>query len=631
MNFKNLLILEILAFSSLFVKNIAPNGFIEDLQKEQQTNDEIKYQLKRLFNKVDQESRFDSCLLLGREDNIRDTLVAEVLQEDMGKTLLVQTFTRTFCSSCLKLNQNFILFIFWRYGDEDTYSRLLSQFLEYKRSNRIILLAPVHLSALFADIVSRYMFEKCVQNNLLNVIILLGNFYETMAFFAFELYPQFTLVNRSFGHDATEVEVFPNKMSNLHGHRIRTYPDQMIPRSVVYRDQYGLPKMKGYVVSFLETFAKSINGTLWWPLNLQDDKPVFYQNIFDMAKADRFDIPTALVPALYGNSSKIMSRSYEERPWCIMVPVEKPHSYKEFIYRSLNPLFFLRFVLSMMVLSLILEFSTKIMYSKLNQDYEITLDKIILNTKIFRGIFGCSFKLQPNSTKSLKILYTILFIRGLLITVQFSAILQSFLTHPLIVPVKNLKDLQANNLKIVIFKNDLDFIKNSRSLNYKRFLPGLEIFEDYYKYRELHSSFNTSYAYPVHHSQWYIYRTQQSSLPKPLFRLSSMCLNNMGNLGFVLPQNSLYLQPLNKFIIRANELGLPEYWMRLSYIELKKIGKIKNIPNPILEIEHRTMGPEEFNFIFEIMLKCYIFAFILLIAEIVCSKIYCKIECGLKK
>ncbi|XP_061394526.1 uncharacterized protein LOC133330073, partial [Musca vetustissima] len=556
----------------LFIQSIKPNNvIIRKLQTEDVHKHEIRFQLKQLFYKVDRENRFDNCILIGREFTIKDVLVPEVLQKNMGKSVLIQTFVHQFCNACLKLNKNFLIFIYWQYGDEDKYVSFLSRVLQYKLQNRIILLAE-HMSQAFASIVVWHMLRACSKQKIINVIVLLGNFYEDPVFYAFEMFPEFEVVTKSFGHDVgNNVEFFPNKMANLYGHKIRTYPDQMIPRSALHRNQYGQVVMKGYVVSFLEAFAQQINGSLSWPLFLQEDKPVFYQNIFDLAKADRFDIPAALVPALHANSSRIMSHLYEVRPWCIMVPIEKPHSYKEFIYRSMNLHFFLRFILSMLVLSIILELGTKVLHLQRNEQYSITLDKLILNTKVFRGIFGWSFKLQPRATKSLKILYTVLFVRGLLVTVQFSAILQSFLTHPLTVPITNFQELRAANLKVVIFKNDLDFIKQSRGYNYKRFLSGLEIYSDYEKYRRLHSSFNTSYAYPVHYAQWYIYSTQQRSFSKPLFRLSRICLPNMGITGFVLPQNSLYLQPLNKFIIRAKEFGFNEYWLRLSYIELKRI------------------------------------------------------------
>ncbi|XP_073815298.1 uncharacterized protein [Musca autumnalis] len=630
MNLKNSQLLQILTLLLLLTKSInSSNQLLENLQKDQSAIYAFKQQLKYLFQKVDREQGFESCIVIGGyEKNIKHNSVAEVLQEDLGKTLIFYSYQPLICRGCQKLNKNFLVFIFWNYGEEEKFTNYLALTLDYRRQNRVILLAPDDLSEVFAEIVMRHVFQECMRTKLINVIILLANFRETKIFYAFEMFPRFEIVNRSI--DARIPEFFPNKISNLYGRPIRTYPDQRLPRSAVYRDDNGRIRMIGYVMSFLETFAKSLNATLTCQQYLAENRPAFYKDIFDMANWDRFDVPASLVPALYVNTSKIMSTFYEMRALCIMVPIEQPQSYEQFISHSLNLKFFLQFSLSMVVLSVLIELATKIMYLQRNQKYTITLDKLLLNTKIFRGVFGFSFQLQSNPPKSLKILYTVLFLRGLLVTVQFSAILQSFLTHPLVPHVSHIKDLQANNLKIVVFKNDFDFIKQSRGVNYKRFLSSIKVVDDYNKYRQLHSSFNTSYAYPVHYSQWYIYNTQQRSLAQPLFRLSGMCLQNMGMMGFVLPQNSYYLQPLNKLIRRVNELGFPQYWLHMSYIELKKIGKIKDIPNPKQQIPYRTMGPEEFTFIFQIMMRVYFCAFILLVIEKIHSKIYCKIECRLK-
>ncbi|XP_075160203.1 uncharacterized protein LOC142233237 [Haematobia irritans] len=573
---------------------------------------------KEFLFEMDIEANFENSLIFGDHKDLQKFDLAEYLVKDMEKVILLQsTLPIGICYKCLKLDNDFIVIIYWKSSSETFLLEQLSLMLNFKRETRILLIVNQNSGWKKEAKATNEIFKKCNQLKLINVIIIvMEDFEETRRYWRFQIFPQFKVEYQKYNRSNSN-EIFPYKLKNLYGHPIQMYPDQMPPRSVMYHSAQGQLKFKGYLIYFLDIFARSLNATLDYPKYMKENQTITFKDAFVMAQEEKFDILGGLVPAVYASNAKFMSYPFEVKDWCLMIPKGQSLSYRDFLRKNRKLFPFV----SAVMFSLIMEISMKIWYLQRNIKHSFSFRNFLINPKVFSGLFGWSFKLLPHSSMALKILYTLIFVRGLMFTVHFSAILQSFLTHPVTDHIRTFKDLQRHQIKIWMLKSDFEFIAKSQGYSYDYIYSSLELIEDSKLYWRIHASFNMSYAYPVHHSQWYIYNSQQKRLRHPLFYLSEICVHNMGLMGFVVPPNSYFLEPLNHRIMRIHDMGLIDHWLMLSYHELKRMGRLKSLRDNRSGEPFNVLHFGEFKFIWIYMGESYMAGLLVLLMEIVYNRL----------
>uniref|UniRef100_A0A1I8PEN0 Uncharacterized protein n=1 Tax=Stomoxys calcitrans TaxID=35570 RepID=A0A1I8PEN0_STOCA len=571
----------------------------------------------------DRQLSFDNCIIFGPTTIVEEFDVIVFLAKDMEKIILFpsQPPPGCICYNCLKLNENFLVLIFWQTHYEMDFLEDLSQTLEAKRQTRILIIFPEGYEQMYN------IFRKCLQLKMINVVlILLDSFKGLQQYQGFQIFPQLKMEKHTL-NTSNPKEIFPNKMKNLYGHAIRMIPDQISPRSVVYRNKQGDLRVDGYLIPFFKMFASHHNATLQYPNDMKENSMLLFKDALRMAEEDKFDILAGLVPVLYASEVPFMSYLYEAKPWCLMIPQEPPYTYRDFLNYHLTDRSKLFPYLTTILVSILMELSTKVWSLQRNVSHAISIRNLCLHPKVWSGILGWTFNQLPNPNKSMKILYAVIFIRGLLVCVQFTASLQSFLTHPLTNRIRTYKDLEKSQIKVLTLRSDYDFIAQSPAVSHKYNTNLLEMMDDVETYLQLHASFNTTYAYHVYYPQWFIYDSQQKHLKRPIFYLSNICIHKMGLMAFILGSNSYFLQPLNVRILRSHEMGLLDHWLKSTYYELKQIGKIHDLSENNTAIGVTILGSNEFLSIWMWMGKWYMAGLICFVGELFYDYILQRFQC----
>ncbi|XP_037828655.1 uncharacterized protein LOC119616370 [Lucilia sericata] len=329
------------------------------------------------------------------------------------------------------------------------------------------------------------------------------------------------------------------KTSIIFGKPIKDYPLEEILQKdlkkvlVLKKDLTNEKKCCGYHTKFLsitywhEEYAKDLlkiladilrfkrYNKMVFPLNITVGESLFYEDIYKLTQQELIDIPASLIL-----STKLWS-----------------------------------------------------LHKKL-RSYTIRFNDILMNLNIVSGMFGGSFKLLPNPSKSLRLLYISTFLSGLTYTIILSTRMQVFLTYPYTYRIKSLKDLSFYNLRVLIPKNDYLYMMQYYNFSSERMSIIFKVAQNYKEFSQAQSSLNTSYAYPISSSLWFMYNALQTYRNKPIFRLTRMCFPNTSLMTFVLPPDSLFMDSLNRLITRARDMGLLEFWLKTSYIDLVKMKMI---------------------------------------------------------
>ncbi|XP_061401815.1 uncharacterized protein LOC133337621, partial [Musca vetustissima] len=561
---------------------------------------------------MDQEEKFEIALLVGE---FKRDYMEILLEVELNKSILINGDLQYKDFDMDNVNSLFItIALLPSYMEISEFAEIMANILDLRRSNRIIVIMEGKqgdAAASSEDV--ELLFRHFIYYKMLNVIVVMFDFSHTQLIYTFRIYPEFLLEVKNFD---TVPKLFPSKMDNVYGRVLRTIPDQVMPRSVVYIDENGNLQVTGYITQFIRMFSKYINSTLKFPDDMIPGNTLFYRDFVNWTQMDLLDLPCSITPLMSDETVLRMSYTYEVLSWCLMIPEEEPLSYQDFLKGFLTLQILLGIFIMDVIFTTLLTLSQQLMHYKRYHTFDVNLTNILINPQVILAHLGSSFKLNAYPGLSLRIIYISLFISGLLYTTAFSVQLNAFLTRPTVQSITSLDDMLKYKLTILAADNEFTTLMKLSGNHFVPYLSLFQVIDSYKDFADLRTSFNRSYAYPVTSSVWHVYDTRQKLFTKPMFRRTDICFKSLDLMGFVLPRNSLYKQKLDILIMRVSDMGLINYWLKNNFYDLVKVGKFTFDDLSSSEYVTSYIKMEDFHYVVISLMKAFSLSLVVFLMEL---------------
>ncbi|XP_053959559.1 uncharacterized protein LOC128864059 [Anastrepha ludens] len=419
---------------------------------------------------------------------------------------------------------------------------------------RIYLNRQSALILLFDDMATEAYVARilkfCAKQRAPNVIALQPHMaVQDWSYWTLQMFPIQKTVKRTF--QPFYRDLFPKHLKNMHGHPLRVMDNAWHPQFYNYTPTHGPETLSGYMGRALTEYAHRHNATIEFPFSIRNEVNALsrMRQAFENNEADI----GMLAPIEIGDN--VFQSTFEvlRKNWCFIVPVETPIPAYTFYY--------------------------SIMDKKYQQQQP--LFESIVNVSVLQGLVGMPFWTRKSISTIHKIVSVIISLAGVILGTAYSTYLQSFRVDPPVEPwSKTIDDLLARGIKVAA--SNITILGMEYNKEFVEYLPNLTYFSNYTELLMLRDTLDTSYAFPVS-DIWFIYDEQQKYFSRPLFRLSDICLGRNIPSALPLQKNSVYRQSLNKFVLKLHEVGLMNYWMRHSFVELLEMD--------VISLEDRNKQP----------------------------------------
>ncbi|XP_030573737.1 uncharacterized protein LOC115771965 [Drosophila novamexicana] len=380
----------------------------------------------------------------------------------------------------------------------------------------------------------RRVLEFCLQNQMLNAALISGSFGETHTLYIYDAYPSFLLKRKQFTQEL--FNLYPDKMLDLHGYRIRTMPDLSEPNTILYRDKEGKPRLLGYVWNMLEEFARKHNAGLQLIDVVREGKFLSHIQVLDLARDNLVDIAASVQPLTLRHLDRYHEYAYPAymASWCTMLPMEPLLGVRE-IYTWMLPAATLCFLAVLWAL------------------HELLLGRYHRH----RRLLGIGWKL---------------------LAIMLACNVQGRLVTLLVAPpgkpsIHSFDALSNSHVRIfgMRFEHNLyDFDLRTR------YAQAFYLSDKVAELLWLRNSLNTSYAYTVTHTKWQLYAEQQAYSSRPLFYYSkNFCFYQYVPFALVIPENSPHRATLHHFLLQLSQSGLYMHWVARSFYYMVQAGKLQ--------------------------------------------------------
>lgn len=421
------------------------------------------------------------------------------------------------------------------------------------------------------------VFRKCCQNNMLNVVAI-ENWNWKKYIYSYRAFPDFRLIKRNLSKVR---RYFEPQMRDMGGYPIKSMPDNVLPRNVVYMDSKGQPQLTGYLVSFLNNFAKTLNATVKVTSNqllLDSPDETFDWEVMSNVAKERVDIPLSIVNVAASTEWKKIISSYvmEISKWQLILPVEPDiDSVVEIIGAGNSNNIFIGMIV-MLLFALLFENSHRLEQGKSPSIWCIIqfIDPV-LRTMLYQT---CTLPRRPSGR--LNRIYILLFLFSFLSYNIYIAHLEMLLVHPFREPpVRNFQDMQRKGLKILLSHNERNVIMSTVGQPNQMDIWGNFQMVNRSEFQAMRRLSNTSYAYPITQTLWPLIKQRYIKQHRMAFRLSEdFIFSHFVAFVIPLPKNSIYEKTLNRYILNTQCSGLYALWFRQTFQDLVKIGKFDVYP-----------------------------------------------------
>ncbi|KAH8269460.1 hypothetical protein KR018_003422 [Drosophila ironensis] len=408
------------------------------------------------------------------------------------------------------------------------------------------------------------LFLECISQEMLHVLAFQGS--DRSLIYSFRAFPKFQIIQRN----VREIKrYFEPQLKDLGGHALKALPDNVMPRTVSYRDAQGNRQLAGYLTQFIKNYVSTLNATLEiiWDLVPEEGMSIV-EHVVRKTDKSKIDFPMAYFAPQMGNASR-KGIPIEISSWFLMLPMEPP------LPRSR---FFLNLGLQSMIPMAILMAVVLCNAHRVEAGLRPGLPCFCITNKILRGILAQPFVLPRLLSPKLMLIYWLLLISGFFMSNYYIANLATWLVHP---PagkqIGSWKQLSNSNFKILIVQSDLDLLRE---------VIGNELIDTYIdtfqladtvEFQKRRLSMDGSNAYPVTNNLWPILQLSQERLHRPIYRKSpEFVFVPFLPLSLPLPDNCIFRRSIQLYLGRTAQSGLYEFWFRKSFDEMVRLRKITN-------------------------------------------------------
>ncbi|XP_055850595.1 uncharacterized protein LOC129915153 [Episyrphus balteatus] len=277
------------------------------------------------------------------------------------------------------------------------------------------------------------------------------------------------------------------------------------PGVIISKTDNNQVAIGGHVGHILKTFAKRINAQL----NTSNIRPsISFTNLHKLVLNGSTEIAGCV--GMIIDSTDWFTYPYNVFDFGVMLPME-PYiqTYKVFVIHwealVLTTVIFI-------LLSACLEANSHI--SRPNQQRFFILN-FFLNINCFRGILGQSFSQRPKASCSTKIVYSLIFLLGIITVTSYDAFLQSFMAEP---PrekiIRSFDDLQSSGLKIFTYQGFVDnFLYKFTPTLMQKYSNSFKGEINYEVFERARDSLNTNYGKKLDVFRNHMQDLQKSILP----------------------------------------------------------------------------------------------------------------------
>ncbi|XP_017145712.2 uncharacterized protein LOC108158073 [Drosophila miranda] len=407
------------------------------------------------------------------------------------------------------------------------------------------------------------LFEDCRSHKMLNVLALKDSDREFV--YSYRAFPHLQVVKRRVGHIR---RYFEPQLRNMEGYQIKVLPDNVMPRTVVYRDARGRRQMTGYLSHLIRNFVSTLNATMHicWD-NVPEEEMPNSTTVNKMLQDETVDFPLVLTTSNeYSEFSDHLVM--EISSWFLMLPVEANTQRARLFYRikvyKMMPM--------VILLALVLSNAQRVEAGLgPSVSFGIVWDYVI------RGCLAQPFVLPHGPSLRVMYIYGLLLLYSMLMCNIVNVSLETWLVHP---PVDrrilSFQDMQMKQLKILIYKPEFSVMKKVlRERNLEQKWDIFEFTNSSKAFQVNRISLNPAYAYPVTTTLWPILELGQAKLPRPIFRRSQeIVFNPRMFFALPVPKDSIYRQTFTQFFLHTRDSGLYVFWFKRTFNELVVLGKM---------------------------------------------------------
>ncbi|XP_055855825.1 uncharacterized protein LOC129919043 [Episyrphus balteatus] len=508
-----------------------------------------------------------------------------------------------------KFNENILAIV--EYGQSDILRQRLLEHLQHLRFCKTVFLLK---NSTRNDFELRNIFDFCWKNRMVNIVAVFQDFENSSVYYSYSNFGHFQI--EKFIWNKKDSNVFQNRMRDLKGHLLPVIFGGSNPGNIISENTNGAIIKGGYMYHLFYAFAKRHNSIL----NISNVKTSLSNyDMHNLVLDGRSDISGAGF-VLLEDSIQWFSYPYMLFDWSVMLPTEPNIPiYKVFAY----VFHWKAFVLTIMMF-ILLSVSLEVSRSFSTPQRKVCIRNLFFNIDCFRGILGQSFSETTNNSYSTKIVYSLIFLLGIMIFTSYDAFLQSFMTKP---PkenmIKSFEDLQSSGLKTYIHeKYCIEFFDKLRPDIMQKYSNVFVCEKSFEKVAKLQNSLNTKFAFFVTDARWIVYEYQQEFFGKKLFRWSKELLLLKNMFGAIsINENSIFKNSLNFHILETQSSGLFDFWKKRTFYELLRFGKIENFKYGFNSNLRKSMKVEDLKWIWILMGLALMVAILCFVAEICIFKL----------
>uniref|UniRef100_A0A1I8P4K5 Ionotropic receptor n=1 Tax=Stomoxys calcitrans TaxID=35570 RepID=A0A1I8P4K5_STOCA len=518
----------------------------------------------KLLKDIEQEQIINTILLVHQEEDAPQALVQAVQQFQIPLLLI----TNAQYSFIVKKNfsTEILAIIVMSYTFDVELMKLMAGMLNYIRQTRILRIA---YDVCDEDVYKQHLLLSCHSFNMTNVLLYLKKSKEETAateYFLLKPYPYYhwdTFIEDNANHNYTN-QYYQQHWKNMHNKTLLTYVDKSDLKSFYFKDIEGNLKLNGFVVRLILLFAQKYNASLQMAHPLSLSNPTHYSVIHEhMVKTHLIDIPMIMDTSSEGDEWLDWSDVYDYDQGMFMVPCVQALSLQEVYAILLNEYFMGCLFVSTILLSL--------MHSLIDYTFDglWQLTHLCFSNRIFPGVLGQAFKARLTHSRSLKVVYLLLFIVGLHINTQFSATVKTLFTQP---PrhrqIETIDDLVKSSLKILLFKADADIMAPFIG----DYTSSVVTTENFSFVEDMQLQLNTTYSYYIPSGRWkFLMKQQQFHTNKAFCTFENLTLFPGLPWAIPLPPNSPYKEALNQLINQVHDMGMTTAWVSSTFYDMLKL------------------------------------------------------------